>query len=326
MVVNLNRFDAAIRGIRAPRTAASYVRIAAAFLATDRTEPTTRDVEEFLERKAGNGNRRASSTRNQELAALRALSRFTQREGVWLRDPTIGIAFARVPKHNAPFFTRQELRRLFLSAGAERAPIARARNLALLALMSQAGLRVHEAVLLESSQVDVQQEMLIGIRGKGDTIADIPISPEVAVVIARWLELRPRIAHASETGLFVSRVGRRISIRSVERMVEKLRINAGIKKPASCHSLRHSMATLSLELGGDIATISEILRHSSVAITQRYLHGLDGRRRDVVRRLASTIPREIIDSSILSASGSPANGNDTPKNEIDVQSVWDDAA
>jgi integrase len=122
----------------------------------------------------------------------------------------------------------------------------------------------------------------------------------------------------------VSRLGRRISIRSVERMVEKLRIDAGIKKPASCHSLRHSMATFSLELGGDITTISEILRHSSVAITQRYLHGLDGRRREVVRRLASTIHREIFDSAPLPANGSPDNDNAAAKNIIDVQGFWDD--
>jgi hypothetical protein len=86
------------------------------------------------------------------------------------------------------------------------------------------------------------------------------------------------------------------------------------------------MATLSLELGTDIGTISEILRHSSVAITQRYIHCLDGRRRDAMRRLARTIPTEIV-----SRLGLPANDGEIlpprhPQKPIDVQGVWDDAA
>jgi site-specific recombinase XerD len=226
--------------------------------------------------------------------------------------------------NDAVFFTARELQRLFLCANEDASVIARTRNVALLALLSQAGLRVHEVVGLSLAQVDISQEMLVGIRGKGDTVADIPISPEVAVVISRWLNQRSAVAHASENALFVSRLGRRISIRSVERVITKLRSKAGIAKHGSCHSLRHSMATISLELGADIGTISEILRHSSVAITQRYLHCLDGRRRDAVRRLATTIPREVISEGATPVDGSIFFSISDPKKVIDDQGVWDD--
>lgn len=325
-MVDLTQFEAAIRGVRAPRTATSYVRIAAAFLATIGTEPLSRDIEVFLERTARNGERRSPATRNQELAALRALSLFAQREGTWTKDPTLGIEFARVPNHEAVFFTAQELQRLFLAADQQRSRRERSRDVALLALLSQAGLRVHEVVGLSLEQVDIAQETLVGIRGKGGTIADIPMSPEVTVMLARWVRQRVSIAHGTERALFVSRLGRRISIRSVERLIAKLRDMAGIAKRGSCHSLRHSMATISLELGTDIGTISEILRHSSVQITQRYIHCLSARRRDAVRRLASTIPRSIVAGSAPSASGSPANELSHPQNDIDVQGVWDDVA
>lgn len=328
MVVDLSQFESAIRGIRSARTANSYHRIATAFLTTlgsDR-QPLVRDVESFLERKATDGRRRAASTRNQELAGLRALARFAQREGIWTSDPTIGIEFAKVPRQDAVFFTSQELQRLFIAAHDDPSPLSRSRNVAFLALLSQVGLRVHEVVGLNLDQIDLSQEVLIGVRGKGGTVADLPISLEVAVVLSRWVTARARIAHTTESALFVSRLGRRISIRSVERVIAKLRVWAGIAKLGSCHSLRHSMATLSLELGTDIGTISEILRHSSVAITQRYIHCFDGRRRDAVRRLARTIPREIVAGTELKANGAPVVPLGYPKKVIDDQGFWDDVA
>lgn len=323
-MVDLAQFEAAIRGVRAPRTATSYVRIAAAFLSTIESEPSSRDIEVFLERKSRTGLRRSPATRNQELAALRALSLFAQREGNWTKDPTFGIEFARVPIHEAVFFTSQELRRLFHAADQQRSQRDCSRDTALLALLSQAGLRVHEVVGLDLEQVDIPQETLVGIHGKGGTIADIPMSPEVTVMLARWIRQRVSIAHGTERALFVSRLGRRISVRSIERLIAKLRDGAGIAKRGSCHSLRHSMATISLELGTDIGTISEILRHSSVQITQRYIHCLSARRRDAVRRLASTIPRSIVTGSAPSAGGSIANKTSDPQNDIDVQGVLDE--
>ena len=145
-------------------------------------------------------------------------------------------------------------------------------------------------------------------------------------MLSLWIEQRAAIAHAREEALFVSRLGRRISVRSVERVIASLRGKAGIEKPGSCHSLRHSMATLSLELGTDIGTISEILRHSSVAITQRYIHCFDGRRRDAVRRLARTIPTEVLSGSGLPANDGAIPPSRHPQKPIDVQGVWDDAA
>jgi integrase/recombinase XerC len=218
-----------------------------------------------------------------------------------------------------------ELHRLFIAAVEEPLPAMRARNVALLAMLSQAGLRVHEAVALNVEQADVTQEILVAVRGKGGTCTNIPLSPEVSVILARWLSLRVGIARFSEESLFVSRLGRRLSIRSVERLVEKLRRRAGITKAASCHALRHSTATLSLELGTDLATISEYLRHASIVTTQRYLHNLDGRLREAARRLARTIPRSVL-TEPAPPNTKPVRVVDFRKNQIDDQYDWDDAA
>jgi integrase/recombinase XerC len=328
MTLDFSRFERAIRGVRARRTASTYIHVAAVFVSGlgDGSQPTSRDVECFLERPSADGTQRAPATRNQELAALRCLARFAIREGAWSSDPTLGIAFARVPRQDATFFTMDELHRLFLAALEERSSVMRARNIAVLAVLSQAGLRVHEAVGLNVDQVDVAQEVLVAVCGKGGTCVNIPVSREVSAVLGRWISLRSRIAHFAENALFVSRLGRRLSIRSAERLIRQLRNKAGITKAASCHALRHSTATLSLELGTDLATISEYLRHSSIATTQRYLHNLDGRRREAAQRLARTIPRSVLADSTSLTDQPIAQVVEYPRKVIDDQYVWDDAA
>lgn len=302
MPIDIQQFDDSVRGLRCPRTALAYRRIAETFLRSVQgtVSPRRPDVERFLARRSQTGFPRAPSTRNQELAALRALARHAVRNGQWLLDPTGGIPFAREPERDAPYFTAEELRRLFIVAAEEANPAVRARDLSILAVLSQAGLRVHEAVNLDVDQVDLEQESLVAVAGKGGTRSTIPISPETATLLGRWIAQRSTLAKDNEAGLFVSRWGTRMSIRSVERVVERLRRIARIDKAASCHALRHSTATLSLELGTDLATLAELLRHSSIKVTQRYLHNLDGRRREAVRSLARTIPRSVLGISEIS--------------------------
>lgn len=296
MTVDLQRYSETLRGNHAKRTAVTYLAVAKHFLALmdGRDEPSLRDVEDFLARPSRCGGRRAITTRNQELASLKALARFALRDSSWTTDPTSGVDFKRVPKREATYYTMSEVSRLFMTAARDNNLTLRARNVALLAVMSQAGLRVHEAVGLNLTQVDLHQELLIGVRGKGETCVTIPLSPESTVLLARWLEVRDQLTSCEEDALFVSRIGRRCSVRTVERMMSVLRVRAGIEKAACCHALRHSTATLALEIGCDLATIGELLRHSSIETTKRYLHNLDHRRRDAVRRLAVTIPRSIV--------------------------------
>lgn len=297
MTVDLQRYSDTLQGSHAKRTAATYLTVAKHFLSSmdGRDQPTLHDVETFLARPSRRGGRRAVTTRNQELASLRALANFARRDSTWTTDPTTGVEFKRVPKHEATYYTMSEVSRLFMAAARDNHPTLRARNLALLAVMSQAGLRVHEAVGLDANQVDLNQELLVGVQGKGETCVTIPLSPESTVLLGRWLAVRAQLAKSDEeTALFVSRIGKRCSVRTVERMVNVLRVRAGIAKAACCHALRHSTATLALEIGCDLATIGELLRHASIETTKRYLHNLDHRRRDAVRRLAVSIPRRIV--------------------------------
>ena len=144
------RFASDLCSVRSPRTAATYASVAGAFL--DHVAagvPNRRDVEAFLARPRLDGSPRSAAGRNQELAALRAFSRFARREGLWDHDPTDGVPFVREPRRNPTVLSAPEVRRLFEVGAREPNPFRKARNLAILGVRSQAGLRVHELVGLD---------------------------------------------------------------------------------------------------------------------------------------------------------------------------------
>jgi len=139
------------------------------------------------------------------------------------------------------------------------------RNRALLELVYSAGLRSREAVDLDLSDVDFEQEQL-HIRGKGGKERVVPLGEEAAHRLARYLrDARPELLRGAENALFVSARGRRLDTSTLRRLF------------AHPHRLRHAFATHLLEGGADLRTIQELLGHSSLSTTQVYSH-VDGKR------------------------------------------------
>lgn len=281
---------------RSPRTIRTYGAILATFADfVSADTPTRRDVEAFLARPRRNGRLGAPPSRNQELAALRAFAKFAERDLGWFENPTEGVPFVREAPRDPPVLSMFELRRMFtVAAASEPDRRARSRALAVLAILSQAGLRVHELAALDVAQLDVASATLVGVRGKGWTVHDVPLNvPTVALLVA-WLSERRTVAMENEPALFVSRTGRRLSIRSVQRLLERLRAQMGTAKRITPHTLRHTTATLALTFGADLSTVADLLRHSDLNTTRRYLHLVDERRRDAVGKLAAAIPAELL--------------------------------
>lgn len=286
-----------LRSTRSRRTAATYRRIVEEFAEWQHRrradgQPTTAAIEGFLARPRKDGTPRSPATRNQELAALRAFARFSHRRTGWTEDPTVGIAFLREPRRDPTVLMPSEVRRLF-EATAQLAGPERARDLALLAVLTQTGLRVHELVALDEDQVDLESRTLLGVHGKGATITDLPLNAEAAVLLSSWLEER---SARSPTGpaLFLSPRGTRITVRTVQRLMVRLREAMGTKKKIVPHTLRHSAATIALLLGADLSTVGDLLRHADLNVTRRYLHLVGERTREAVRRLGSTVPESVL--------------------------------
>jgi len=279
----------------APRTAKTYGAILKSLLscrAADTGTLTVTDVEAFLARPRRDGSRRAASARNLDLAAIRSFVAFARRHLGWMTNPTEGIPFVREAPQDPAVLTAAELGKFFeVTAQCSRAPV-RSRNLALIAVLSQVGLRVHEAVGLDLQQVDLEGATLVAVRGKGGTVHDLPLNRPAVTLLRAWIDERDERPRA--TALFLSARGTRLSIRAVESMIVRIRKEMGSAKHITPHTMRHTAATLTLSLGTDLSTVAELLRHSDINTTRRYLHLVDTRRREAVRRLEGTVPSSLL--------------------------------
>ena len=322
-------FSAHLRDRRSPRTVRTYAAVLEEFLTflheggLRNGEPAVRDIESFLARPLKDGSRRSAATRNQELAALRAYSTFARREKLWRNDPTEGVPFVREPPHDPPVLSVFELRRLFFVASEIGNEFRRVRALAILALLSQLGLRVHELVALDLDQVDLQSATLLAVHGKGGTVHDLPLNAPTAALLIKWISVRKGIAEDDETALFVSSRGGRLSIRSVEHLISNLRIRMGTSKHVTPHTLRHSAATLALTMGVDVSTVAEILRHSDLNTTRGYLGLVDARRRDAIQKLAIAIPPALVPVPPLE-DGTVPRACESGENRLDDQHGLDE--
>jgi integrase/recombinase XerC len=140
--------------------------------------------------------------------------------------------------------------------------------------MYSAGLRVSELVGINDGDLDFEGG-LVRIRGKGRRERLAPLGSFALQAIQRWQscrQLSPREAKGPEAPLFVNRFGRRLTTRSVGRMLEKYLKITGLDLRTSPHTLRHSFATHLLDRGADIRSVQELLGHKSLVTTQIYTH------------------------------------------------------
>jgi integrase/recombinase XerC len=116
---------------------------------------------------------------------------------------------------------------------------------------------------LDVSQIDLEEGWL-RVRGKGNKERVIPVGGKAMIALKEYLVQR------GSGPLFVNARGRGLTSRTVERIVGRRRIAAGIMRRTTPHTLRHSFATHLLEEGADLRGIQELLGHQSLSTTQRY--------------------------------------------------------
>ena len=118
--------------------------------------------------------------------------------------------------------------------------------------------------------------------GKGLKKRRVPLSLQTRKDLSVYLEVRPR---SVTEALFLSKTGRRMGSRDVERMVKTAGQQVGINKRVTPHVCRHTFATRFLRKGGDLATLQAILGHRSLETTSRYLHPDAARVQEMVEGL-----------------------------------------
>lgn len=214
----------------------------------------------------------AAGTIARRLASMRSFFRFGQREG-WVREnPAKPLRNPRGGRKLPHCLSSEEIRRLLDTPPADEP--AGLRDRAMLETMYSAGLRISELVGLNDGDLDLSAGV-VRVRGKGRRERLAPLGSYATDALRSWLAVRsvdPQQVRGTETPVFVNRFGRRITTRSVARMLEKYLKLAGLDTRTTPHSLRHSFATHLLDRGADIRSVQELLGHRSLVTTQVYTH------------------------------------------------------
>ncbi len=217
------------------------------------------------------------STQNYHLIALRSFLKFCGKRDIPALAPD-KIELAKTVRKQVTFLNPEELGRLF--AQPDCATLAGLRDRAIVELLFSSGLRVSELVGLNRDHINMKRREFM-VRGKGQKDRPIFISLEAAEWVQKYLDDRQDTA----LPLFVRYSGSkqadtsgnysRLTARSVQRLVARYALLAGITKHVSPHTLRHSFATDLLMNGADLRSVQAMLGHSNIATTQIYTHVTD---------------------------------------------------
>ena len=178
------------------------------------------------------------------------------------------LANPKLPKNLPRAVSENQIIKVINILKCEKNQFLQLRNTALIYLLWGCGLRVSELLSLNNKQIN---DNYIIIFGKGKKERLVPLLPEIKIKITEWIEWKHQNFHHNNDALFISRLGKRLSPRYVQKLIEKLRQQLDLDKTFTPHALRHSFATQLLMNGVDLRTLQMMLGHSSLATTQHYL-------------------------------------------------------
>ena len=212
-------------------------------------------------------------TRNRTMTGVRFLFRITLRR----HDLAAEVYHIKEPLNLPLTLSPEEARRLLTVAGA-----SSLRLRLMLALAYGCGLRAGEVARLKAGDIDSAQGIIRVVQSKGRKDRHVMLPEEVLELLRQWWKERPTRLDAGipplERLVFPSRkAGKPLTIRQLNRLFHHACEAAGIAKPLTLHSLRHSFATHLLEQGTDIRLIQAVLGHDKLDTTARYTRVATGR-------------------------------------------------
>lgn len=223
------------------------------------------------------------TTQNYHLIALRSFLRFCAKRDIAALTPD-KIELARTVRKQVTFLNEEELKRLFEQPKLD--TLQGLRDRAILELLFSSGLRISELVGLDREHINLKRREFM-VRGKGQKDRPIFISPDAAYWVEQYLAKREDtvkplfIRYSGRKTVDLSGNYHRLTARSIQRMVARYALLAGITKHVSPHTLRHSFATDLLMNGADLRSVQALLGHSNISTTQIYTHVTDPHLKEV---------------------------------------------
>lgn len=232
------------------------------------------------------GQELGRTTQNYHLIALRNFLKYLQDRDIKSLEPS-RIKLAKTSRKQVTFLYNNELAEI--SAVIPTDTLIGKRDRAIIDLLFSGGMRVSEITRLNRDHINLDK-MEFMVRGKGSKDRPIFISQQAAASVSDYLEARQDslpplfLNHSKQAAGNNSGDYRRLSSRSIQRIVTKYAKLAGITKHVSPHTLRHSFATDLLMNGADLRSVQEMLGHSDISTTQIYTHITNPHLREVHRK------------------------------------------
>ena len=250
------------------------------------------DYRLFLSRGASSATTKTLSklTQNYYLIALRALlGYFLAKDIVSLPPDKVTLPKDTDKEKTIKFLNLEQIQKLLDAPNPENPTGLRDKTI--LESLFSTGLRIAELVALNKEQFDSiwdKQDFELSIIGKGSRPRTVYFSERALEWMKKYLKSRGD----SQRALFINYRSRsqeenRLTARSVERIIKRYAIKAGVPLFTTPHTLRHSYATDLLEQGVDLRTIQEFLGHKNIVTTQIYTHVTNKRLRDIHRQFHS---------------------------------------
>lgn len=220
-------------------------------------------------------------TQNYHIIAIRAFLKYLIKNDIKTLAPE-KIELSKIPERTVEVLSRDELTRLFEAV--DKTKKNGYRDTAILETLYSTGLRVSELASLNRDQVDLKRREFM-VRGKGKKPRIVFLSKKASEVIETYLKTRDdnfkSLFVNNQKADILDEKKRRLSTVSIEKIVRKYALKAGIIKKVTPHTLRHSYATELLINGADIRSVQEMLGHSSITTTQIYTHVTNKKLREI---------------------------------------------
>ncbi|OYX42071.1 hypothetical protein B7Y94_04210 [Candidatus Saccharibacteria bacterium 32-49-12] len=235
------------------------------------------------------GDELATITQAYHLIALRGFLKYLSSRDIDSLAPD-KIILPKISRKQVTFLHYDEVERLL--SNIDLTAEAGLRDRAIIELLFSSGLRVSELVNLDRDHVNTKRREFM-VRGKGQKDRPVFISQTAADWVNRYLDARDDslpalfLSYSRNNEATTSGDYRRLTARSIQRMISKYARLAGITKHVSPHTMRHSFATDLLMNGADIRSVQSMLGHSNISTTQVYTHVTDEHLREVYEKFHS---------------------------------------
>jgi len=216
--------------------------------------------------------RHSKKTIARKLSAIRSFYKFLVKKGAIFENPAELILTPKQNKTIPVYLSVDEIFRLLDSIQTD--TLLGLRNRAIFETLYSSGIRISELAGMDISDVDFSAAV-VRVFGKGHKQRIVPVGQKaLTAIIAYRSQLQQQIDRKALEGgpLFLNRFHKRLTPRSMARILKKLVNAIGLLTPISPHALRHTFATHMLDAGADLRVVQELLGHKSLSTTQKYTH------------------------------------------------------